>query len=729
MSAEFKIGRWLVSPAESILTLGDATRPIEPKAMELLVILAEAKGELVTRADLMELLWDGRYVTDYALNNLVASLRKHLAADQETDEYIKTRPKKGYQLCVSVERLSKTNSTSSEHVKRRGDRRQKKKLPWFFWFSGIGVFSLLLVLGTYWLSSQNLTQEPRADQSIAVLPFDVFDDEEEIGFFADGLAEEIIHQLTVLPELSVVSRTSSFSFRGKQQAITEIARQLQVGYLLEGSIRREGSVFRITLQLIKGADGSHVWSKVFSAENDEVFMLQELISNDVARSIDTDFVALSPSQVRIHPNSGQAYMHLLKGRGLNAKATAESYQLALTEFGMATQLEPDYAIAYVDTAINYLLLYQHRKLPLELASQKAQEAIDTALRLQPELAEAQAAMGLLHVYNQRPQEAEKWFKSALEINPDMYVAQINYGYLFFSQYRKAEALPHYLKALEVHPLSAVANWGVGNIYIGLGRFDDAWRQYIRCTGLLPDYMPCAMGLAYVQRLMGQDEKAQQSIAKVMEKASPTDYYAQMANGFHLLWAQQYELSEELLNGMFKQYQYDLEAIQTLTLAKLHNDKIAQWRSVLEEGMKRYPENFYISMSAALAAYYESDCQSALAIYTRVLKKHPYLHSDFDQMANGMSNAANMATCYLILEDVENAQQMIAKLKQDLADYSLQEKYVPGIALIKAKLSMLEGKEAESIALISELKKKNWPMLWLINNDPLFIDKTGLTIGN
>lgn len=729
MSAEFKIGPWSVSPSESILTLKGEQKPIEPKAMELLVILAEAEGELVSRADLMELLWDGRYVTDYALNNLVASLRKHLAADQQIAEYIKTRPKKGYQLCVPVEQLGGNALKRTERVKRRGDRRRKKTSPLLYWFSGVSMVSLAVLLGFVWLTSQNFIPEPEIDQSIAVLPFDVFDDAEEIGFFADGLAEEIIHQLTVLPKLRVISRTSSFSFRGKQQAITDIAQQLQVGYLLEGSVRREGSIFRITLQLINGQDGSHVWSKVFSASSDEAFILQEMISNDVARSIDDDFTELAPSQVRLLPESGQAYMHLLKGRGLNAKATAEAYQLALDEFILATQIEPNYAIAYVDIAINYLLLYQHRKLPLDLVNLKAKEAIDSALSLQPDLAEAQAALGLYHIYNQQPQEAERWFKSALALNPDMYVTQINYGYLFYSQYRKAEALPHYQRALEVHPLSAVANWAVGNIHIGLGNFELAWRQYIRCTGLLPDYQPCAMGLAYIQRLTGQYEEAQRTFDQVLQKASSQDYYARMAHAFHLLWTQQYEQSEKALDEMFNQYRFDLEAIQTLTLTKLHSGKLTDWRNVLNDGMQQFPDNFYISLSAALAAYYQHDCRASLDIYNSVLNKHPYLHSDFDQMANGMSNAANMATCYLQLQDKDNAQRMIDKLRLDLSTYSEQQDYITGVSLVKARLSLLEGNKEQANRLMMGLKQSHWPMLWLVDNDPLFVEEIGLTFAH
>lgn len=305
MSAELKIGRWLVSPSESILILEDNTKTIEPKAMDLLLILAEAKGELVPRSELMEKLWDGRYVTDYALNNLVASLRKHLAADTHTAEYIKTRPKKGYQLSVPIEFLNQHNTNQPrQRVKRKGDRRKKTRSQLSYWIAGVSLVSLLAVITMFWRQEQSPIQHQQSKLSIAVLPFDVFDNIEELNYFANGLAEEIIHQLTVLPKLKVLSRTSSFSFIGKQLDTTYIARQLDVAYLIEGSVRREGDIVRVTLHLINGQDGTHVWSKIFTESADQAFELQKHISHDVAHSIDNDFLGLSPSQVQLHKTSG-----------------------------------------------------------------------------------------------------------------------------------------------------------------------------------------------------------------------------------------------------------------------------------------------------------------------------------------------------------------------------------------------------------------------------------------
>jgi TolB-like protein/DNA-binding winged helix-turn-helix (wHTH) protein/Tfp pilus assembly protein PilF len=740
MSAEFKVGEWLVYPSENLIKDEQETRTIEPKAMDLLVLLAKAKGELLSRDSLMTELWHGRYVTDYALNNLVASLRRHLHKNHNNN-YITTRPKSGYQLAVAVVELRQLASTPSlessqstlvndikaQNLPQPGstaDMAQSVHHPANKWRlksvnNWLRLAAVLLVSGLlFWVVNQPTDANKALSPSIAVLPFDVFNGQDSIDYFADGLAEEIIHQLTVIPDLKVISRTSSFAFRNSATDIKDIARKLNVSYVLEGSVREEQGNMRVTLQLINGLDGSHIWSKVFSANDANAFNVQEQISTVVADSIDRNFTRIPAGKVRFHPQSGDAYLHMLKGRKLNGLGTADAYRQALEEFTMAVYLQPDYAIVYADIALNYLLLYQYRKISLEDAIQQAKEAIDKALALEPELAEAYAVKGVYHSNLAEYEEAKLAFERALAINPELYIAQLNYGYMLYMSNKKREALPYYQHAKSIHPLSASANWGIGIILLALGEFDDAWTQYKNCVDLLPNYTSCKMGLAYVNRLTNQNAQADETLLALQEQIDENDYYMRMAQGFHLLWTNRIAEADSLYSQLLRQYGFNIEALQSISLLKWHLGLTEPWLTELASAKAELPDNTAVAINYALNAYRAGDCARSLDVYETVFTAHPELHADFDVMANSVSYLADMAYCYGVTNNKAAQAATLSQLQNTLAEFPNNQQPVPGVMFIQAKYLALRGDKIKAKELIATLLGMPWPLAWLIEEDPL-----------
>ena len=734
MSAEFKVGDWFVYPAENLIKDGHETRNIEPKAMALLVLLAKSKGQLLSREHLMAELWHGRYVTDYALNNLVASVRRHLHK-KDGDNPITTRPKSGYQLNATVIEYGALDTSESSVASQTSEIKDlaikpateaalpnvvavlhaapKRLTKWAALITGLLV--VIFLIGYFY---HDRTSRAVLAPSIAVLPFDVFNGQESIDYFADGLAEEIIHQLTVIPDLKVISRTSSFAFRGSASDITDIAKKLNVSYVLEGSVREEQGIMRVTLQLINGVDGSHLWSKVFSASNTNAFNVQEQISTAVADSIDRNFTRIPTEKVRFHPASGDAYLHMLKGRKLNGLATADAYRQALEEFTMAVHLQPDYAIVYADIALNYLLLYQHRKISLDDASQKAIEAINTALSLDPNLAEAFAVKGVYHSNLGEYDAAKSAFEQALALNPELYIAQLNYGYMLYMSNKKREALPFYQRAKSIHPLSASANWGIGIILIALGEFDQAWAQYKNCVDLLPDYTSCKMGLAYVNRLTMQNAQAEAILRDLQQQTDKNDYYMRMVKGFHLLWTEQIEEADALYADLLKQYGFNIDALQSVSLVKWHLGQTDSWLAALAEAQKTLPDNHAVTLNYAMNAYRAGNCELALSTYQAVFNAHPEQHADFDIMANSVSYLADMAYCYRLSEQTEAYLATLNQLEQKLDEFPDNQNPVPGVMYIQAKLLALRGETKQARQKIATLHDMAWPLAWLINDDPL-----------
>jgi TolB-like protein len=280
--------------------------------MDVLVVLAEHAGEVVTRDELFNAVWQGQVVSDERLTHAIAELRRALEDDRDTPKYIETVPKRGYRLIGEV-RLPEgikfgndtTRTNSVTHVIRG-------KLA--FAIIGILTIAVAYFLSQKFFGDDDLATRSHVTASIAVLPFVALSSGEDDGYFADGLTEEILNALNQLPELQVTARTSSFFFKGQSLPVPEIAARLEVGHVVEGSVRRDGERIRITAQLIRASDGFHLWSDSYDRTLDDVFAVQEDIAENIAETLG---VLLDDNARRLMRNVGirdvEAFIAYQKG--------------------------------------------------------------------------------------------------------------------------------------------------------------------------------------------------------------------------------------------------------------------------------------------------------------------------------------------------------------------------------------------------------------------------------
>lgn len=676
------------------------------------MLLAHANGELVTRQQIMQSVWKGRYVTDYALNNLVSSLRKYLATDNNK-EYIKTRPKRGYQLTLPVEQIREDECDAELPLGSPASGIQPKHLAF-------GIIAVLLVLVVFALVLP-LSTTPRHERenSIAVLPFSLMAEDDRMTYFADGLGEEIIHQLTMLPEFRTISRTSSFAYRETTLSASEISEKLGVNYLLQGSVRQEEKILKVNVQLINAVQDTALWSQSFAASEDNAFSIQRQISSQIVATLGGEFNEIPKDMLRFTPSSGEAYLHLLRGRRYNQVRTTDSLLKARDEFLMATLLEPDYADAYVDLAVSYLLMGQNKMLTATEANKEATAAIDSALAINPRLPKAHAAQGIMAYNNNRIEAAQQAFKTALQLNPDQYLALINYGNLLRSHFRKEEALGYYERALEISPLSAAANWGIGNILLGLGRIDDAIKRYRTCVYRLPEDLNCTLGLAYTLRLANQTTDADISFAKLDKTEFAQDYYYRLASAWHHLWQGQTEAAESVYEALLSQYGFNIAGLQSIALVHHQLEREAQWHERMAEAYRANEQVLAIKANYAVSAYLSGQCDVALPVFEQLFTDHYQLFEDTDLLANGLSYPAMLAHCYAQkgqLTEAQNILPMYANLIQALP----QNRYpIPGFTYAKAQYYALAGEQGTAETLLAELKASEWPLYWLVEKNPLF----------
>lgn len=336
------------------------------------------------------------------------------------------------------------------------------------------------------LPLQELARSPAPVPSIAVLPFANLSADKENEYFSDGLADDIIDALTKLPGLRVIARTSAFSFKGKDADAGQIAAKLKVATLLEGSVRRDGSRVRVSAQLIKAADQSHLWSERYDREMNDVFGIQDEISQAIAEKLRVQLAADRPLVKRYTENL-EAYNLFLRGRHSIHRLTPESLAKGKEYLEEALKLVPDYAMAYVGLAEYYLTNAFWGFMMGREALRGAKAAALSALKLDETLAEAHAHLGAVKGMGEFDWVgAEQEHRRALELNPASHLVHFYYGrFCLRPMGRLDEELPHELRAVELDPLCTRYNSCLAYLYDILGRYDLAMEQHRRAIDIDP----------------------------------------------------------------------------------------------------------------------------------------------------------------------------------------------------------------------------------------------------
>src|SRR5688500_4782461 len=310
-------------------------------------------------------------------------------------------------------------------------------------------------------------------KSIAVLPFISQSADPEGEYFADGVAEEIINALSKIKALKVSSRTSSFSFKGKNEDIREIGRKLQVGTILEGSVRKSGKRLRVTAQLVNAKDNSQLWAERYDRELEDVFEIQDEIA---AAIVDALRVVLTEDEKRaiekVPTANVEAYEFYLRGRQFFHQHRRRSHEFARQMFDQAIELDPGYALAHAGVADCCSFLFQYYDASPKYLK-RAESASKRALDLAPHLAEAHASRGLAVSLTGQFELAEKEFQKAMQLDPKSFEAAYFYGRACNAVGKLDEAAKWFERAVAVRPDDFAAYMLLANCYQALGRSDDA----------------------------------------------------------------------------------------------------------------------------------------------------------------------------------------------------------------------------------------------------------------
>jgi TolB-like protein/DNA-binding winged helix-turn-helix (wHTH) protein/Flp pilus assembly protein TadD len=503
---------------------------LQDKPFRVLAALLERPGELVSREDLRQRLWpaDTFVEFDHSLGNALNRLRRTLNDSAETPRYIETLPRRGFRFIARVDLDVESDAAAktgppAEEAAVVGPTVADQQQPSRRWTPLVAVASaaslLLLVLVTWGIARPDAGPGNRGRRILVVLPIQNLTGDPAEDYFADGLTEEIISELSRLnyEQLGVIARTTSMRYAGGGKSAAEIGRELKADYLLEGSVRREGDRLRIAAQLIETRNETHRWAEAFERDADAILTVQRDIARAVAGRIELTLTPERQTQLAraltVDPDAYRAY---LRGRYYWNKRTSEGFRKAIGEFNSSLAADPLFARAYAGLADAYYLLGFYTDMPFEEAMTSARSAAERALELDLNLAEAHTSLAVILAYFEWDfAGADREFRRALELDPSYPTGHHWYAIYLFDMARMDEAVREARRAVESDPLSVIITTDLALTYYHARRYEEAVAQAKRALELEPDFAVAhyTLGRAYAEN--GQYPEALTSLERAV----------------------------------------------------------------------------------------------------------------------------------------------------------------------------------------------------------------------
>ena len=529
---------------------------VQQQPLRLLEILLEHPGEVVTREELRSRIWANESFGDFdqAVNIAIGKLRSALADSADNPRFIETIPRRGYRFIAEV-------SVVSANVHARDDlaanppaavsgqqsrsaalippasvssKAQSGPARWV-----VGALALSMILGLSIFAIWRFhAQERRVTsiRSLVVLPLDNFSGDPSQDYFADGVTDELITDLAQISALRVISRTSAMAYKGMHKPLPEIARELNVDAVVEGSVQRSGNQVRITAQLIQAPADKHLWAESYEGDVSNTFALQKQVARSIAEQIRVQLTPREEASLKtakaIDPLAFESY---LKGRYFWNKRTGDGLKVALAYFNQAIEEEPGYAQAYSGLADTYALLgdWQYAVMTPKEAFPKAKAAALKALELDDNLSEAHTSLAFcLEGFDWNWDAADKEFRRAIDLNPGYATAHHWYAWHLSLLGRNSEAIAEMRKAQNMDPLSLIINADLAELLAIAHLADESIEQSLKTIEMDPNFALAhnQLAQAYLKKNMFAEAISELRKAMDLSGGSPT-FTANMARAY------------------------------------------------------------------------------------------------------------------------------------------------------------------------------------------------------
>jgi TolB-like protein/DNA-binding winged helix-turn-helix (wHTH) protein len=522
--AVFEFGLFRLNPAERLLLREEVPVRLPPKAFDALVLLVENPGHLLEKEELLEKVWPGTFVEESNLTQHISILRKALQDGEGGFRYIETVPRRGYRFIAEVRELNGVatdagvlpDSTPSQPPSP--EVRESVRTPHRFRRPALAIAGLAVLLAALiltpptWKSLRGSGPDPI--QSLAVLPLRNLSGDPAQDYFAEGMTEALITDLARIPGLKVISRTSIMLYKDSHKPLPQIARELGVDGVIEGSVLLSGDRVRITAQLVRGATDRHIWARSYERDLRDLVSLEDGVSQSIAEQVRRQIAPRPPQQLASSAAvSPQAREDYLKGMYFWNRRTEAGYLKAIAYFQAAVGADPQYAQAYAGLADAYALLgsIPGPKTQRDKTMPMAKEQALTALNLDDSLADAHTSLAFVEMhYEWKFREAEREFKRAIDLDPNYATAHQWYALDLVAMGRVDDAVAEIERARQTDPLSAIVNTDAAEILYFDRNYDDALRQARATVEMDPNF---AHAHRIMERIYDQKHMFPEAIAE------------------------------------------------------------------------------------------------------------------------------------------------------------------------------------------------------------------------
>jgi TolB-like protein/DNA-binding winged helix-turn-helix (wHTH) protein/Flp pilus assembly protein TadD len=547
-----RFGTFEVSLQSGEVRKGGLRIRVQQQPMKLLEILLEHPGEVVPREELRSRVWPSESFGDFdqALNIAIGKLRSALGDSAESPRFIETLPKRGYRFIADVSVVD-TEARPKRQEPLAGDlpatdlghkiqgiglpvAPERRLLPTRWIVVALALVLSLAILSLWRFRSQ--TPDPTGIRSLAVLPLDNLSGEASQNYFADGMTDELITDLAQISALRVISRTSVMVYKGARKPLPQIARELNVDAVVEGTVLRSGDRVRITAQLIEASTDKHLWSQSYEGDLRDTLTLQKKVARAIADQIRINLTPREEAALKsVKVVNPEAYESYLKGRYFWNKRSADGLKAALAYFKQAIEEDPKYAQAYSGLADTYALLgdWQYAVMTPKEAFPQAKAAAIKALELDSTLGEAHNSLAfVLDGFDWDFDSAGKEFQRAIELNPGYATAHHWYAWHLSLLGRYDEAIAEMRKAENLDPLSLIINADLAELLVLAHSDDESIRQSRKTIEMDPNFALAhnQLAQAYLQKQMYDEAVAELKTAVQLSGGSPA-FIANLARAY------------------------------------------------------------------------------------------------------------------------------------------------------------------------------------------------------
>jgi len=514
----YRFDDFVFEPEAARLLKSGQPIPLEPQVASLLKYLIDNRGRIVPKDELIDAIWDGRIVSDAALNTRIRAVRRALGDDRAQQRYLRTYPKRGFQFVADIRPVGADDDDRASRAEAaRGSPRHR-----FRGLSRAGlVLAALVLVAAVWIVEKSgvldASAPPSAKPSIAVLPFDNLSGNPRQEYFADAFTEDLITDLSRIRDAFVIARRTSFTYKDRSVEVPEAARELGVRYILEGSVRHSGNRVRINAQLIDGKTGAHLWSERYDRVLTDAFEVQAEVTGQIAAVLKAE-LRTADSRRHVPTSNLKAWDYSLRGNVLLFNPeSAEDFRKAKALLDKAIELDPDIASAWSGLAfIHYVASL--RPIPGVSAPDSKDLSLQAARKaasIDPRNAEGHWMIGVGYARNGRAAQGLESCRTAMDLNPNNDCAYVCAGLANMALSKPSEALPHFRHSLRLNPRFRpfVKHKYMGLAYLHSGQDQKAIEALNRAIAGAPGNPTAHFALASALALTGRVAEARETLEK------------------------------------------------------------------------------------------------------------------------------------------------------------------------------------------------------------------------